>query len=385
MKNHSVAVEPFQLLQAHEALLQPLLQGHFAAEPSWLEQSADPCLSLWLKATLKQVGTAEEYAQLPAEQAACWQGWRAYYAGNYQCAWQHFQQGWQCIQHHSAAVYGTALPVDLALGFGKVFTRTGHWHTARLWLLHALELARTGDRLFDCVRGYGALGELLLRAGYPQQALFCLGTAHQLLPPGAGERSRQWNYLASALLRLQTERDQQAAESLLMSSFYLALDDGNDCNSACHSLARLQFLELDRQGHQDIVISLHAQKTLDQASETVPKGFLALGRGFAAWLRGERFAAQQHAADACQHFSRHLGEAFWAAHFHQLVTATESDSPPALPCVLIEPDAIAVPASQSVVDSLWQNLPLPNTGHAIFAPASNDIVQLIAHREKFFL
>lgn len=375
---------PFPLLDVHEALLQPLLQGHRRTVIAQLPQHADTPLYPWFRAMLTQKGSAHEHTHLPAEHATCWQGWQAYYAGNYHQAWQHFLHGQQLLQQHSGSPWGlgTSLPVELALGLAKVYVRVGYWHTSRQWTLHALALARKADRLFDCVRCYGALGELLLRAGHPQQALFCLGTSHRLLPPGAGERSRQWNYLASALLRLGTEAERQSAESLLMSSFYLSQDDG-DANSTCHALARLQFLALDRNQNHDAVTTLRAEQLPEHASEAVPKGFLSMGRGLAAWRRADRKAAQQYARQASQHFQNNHGEYLWAASFCRLLNIPPSPCPASAPP--ITPDITPAPASLSPVDSLWQRIPLQDTGPTVFAPPADTMARITEHRKVFFL
>ena len=385
---------PFPLLDAHEALMHPLLQGHLQASERHLHHLAladrqqDQALRIWLKAALNKPGTQEEITALPAPQAARWQGWLAYHQGDYHGAWQHFRQGWQQAQAGQERPAG-ALPVALALGLGKVYTRTGHWHTARNWLLHALALARRGDRLFDCVRGYGALGELFLRAGHAQPALFCLGTAYHLHPPGASERSRQWNYLASALMRLGTERDQQAAQALLMSSFYLALDS-HDPVSASHALARLQFRELDtRTLPRDIVHQLSAQQVLDalaraeRPAAAVPQGFLAIGRAFAAWRRGDASGAQAHAMQARQHLRHNQAEHHWASALCQGlgITAMATDQIAEAPPVEIT----AAPSEPSVIDHLWQSLALTDLGAGHFAPPQNDIDTLLVHRKVFFL
>ena len=88
-------------------------------------------------------------------------GWQAYYQNDYLLAHQYFTNAIQ------QADWQQFLP-DTALGLAKVYTRTGHWHTARNWCLYYLNIARQALYHFDIAKGYGALAEIFLRANYPK-------------------------------------------------------------------------------------------------------------------------------------------------------------------------------------------------------------------------
>lgn len=379
------------LLEAHESLLLPVLQGaQPAAEDMPLHASLaevqQQALHVWLKSALNRPASAEELQHLPAQQAHRWRGWLAYFQGQYALACAQFIEGYQQLAQSPASVTTALLQGRFALGLGKVYTRSGDWHSARGWVLHAIDRARQCSSPLDIVKGYGALGELLLRGGYPRDALFCLGTARELLPAGAVERTRQWNYLASALMRLNTPRDQLAAESLLMSSYYLAID-GADYSSAVHALARLQFLELDRQQQRDLPELLQCPESLvttDKpmtAQQGVPLGFLALGRAFAAWRRGDKASAVQHAAYA-SHCLRHTpAEQRWA---QALSSYLQGQTRPPMDD-LAGVDLHSPPPDSAVLDSHWLRPHLTDAGPAQFAPPVADPESLLHHRQVFFL
>lgn len=368
----------YLLLNEYEALLQPLFQGHFKGIQKKQHSLSHSPLPIWLQAALPSSEMTDQVAALPPAAAACLQGWRAYYGGDLEQARQFFAKAQAAV---TPSVADSGLATDIALGFAKVYTRSGHWQTAREWLLYSLSLARKADRLFDSVRGFGALGELFLRAGKTQQALFCLNTAHQLLPPGGGERSRQWNYIASALLRLAGTRDLQTAESLLMSSYYLALDS-NDFNSACHALARLQILELERDSHIDVIEKLKdASAVLSQRVDAIPQGFLAMARGFSAWKRNDLTQAASLAQQALHHFRNHYGEYQWAQGFCTALGVETSVTPPSREV----PQLSAPPASLNTLNHIWTKGTLSNTGPSLFIPTALDIPSLISHRQVYFL
>lgn len=385
--------QTFALLDAHETQLLPLLQGSPTA-PSGpdnhenLTGEQERALHLWLRAAQNAPpNEANEPDNLPLVQAMRWRGWVAYFQGDYGAACEQFLAGLKQLAQQDSTTNSPLLKGRLALGLAKVYTRTGHWQSARGWLLHALDQARRANSLLDMVKGYGALGELLLRGGHPRDALFCLGTARELLPAGAAERARQWNYLASALMRLNTARDQLAAESLLMSSYYLAMDS-KDRTSANHALARLQFLELDRQQSRDMPTVIgHPATELEQtcpesAKDGVPEGFLAMGRAFAAWRRGEHSRAT-HLAEQASRCLRHTqAEQRWALALHQELHGV------AVPGASVADLAIPVleaPTHQSVLDSQWMRPRLTDAGALHFAPPSDGLDTLLNHRKVFFL
>lgn len=160
----------FRQLDKLDHFQQYLLLGqHQHVMDAVLSMPANDPVSVWLRMHLRQNLTEQAEAELPIQYAEQWRGWRAYYQGDYYPAAQHFIQAWRMMNDESLSA-GLA---DVALGLGKVYTRTGHWRAARDWLLKALSIGREQNRLFDIVQGYGALSELLLRGGHPQAAYTC--------------------------------------------------------------------------------------------------------------------------------------------------------------------------------------------------------------------
>lgn len=227
-------------LALQDTHLQYLTFGHHGHGRQWLntdDATACPELAARMAFHLKTEPTAAQLAACEPAQAAAWRGWMLFYQGRFMAAEPELIHAWRALP---ASAPDTALECDIALGLGRLYTRSGHWRQAMGWLLAGLRLARGHGRQFDIIRCYGALGELLLRAGYPHQAQLYLATSCHLLPPGSGQRPRQLNYLASALMR---NGDLYKAESLLMTSLFMAVDE-QDNESLWHSLARLQILHL---------------------------------------------------------------------------------------------------------------------------------------------
>lgn len=374
------SLELWDLLDKQEAQWQYLSQGHFRPVHQYLNNPASPMpevLRHWLSSQLLR--PVPEQAQLPEPQRLCWQGWLAYQQGDYSKSIDCFGR----VQSPESA----ALRLSQALGLGRVLTRTGHWHAAQGWLLHALQQARNHNRLHDLMRAYGALSELLLRAGWAREALFCMKTAYRLLPPGAGERPRQLNYLASILLRLGQPSDQEEAEHLLMSSYYLS-QHPQDLSNQYHALARLQYLELDRGGQRDV------QSWLSHWPDGLPDipvalGHLCMGRGQAAMRREERVQARSYFEQAQQHFAQGFpGEARWAALALATLNLQTEDSATAVqnwPPLFKERLIPQAPESNSPLDYPWARLSLPHQGLGILEQTPKTRADLDTLRTVFFL
>lgn len=369
----------FELFKQQEAFNQASFQGHFSHTDHFAEQAQDPSLALWLSYLAKKQLPTDSIQQLPAPYADCWLAWLAYNKGELVQALELFIRSFNALDHQRDA----ALTIDVCLGLGRLYTRTGYFHTARNWLLYAGDLARQHDRLYDTVRSFGAMGDLFLRAGHNQQALLCLNTAHQLLPPGAGERSRQMNYQATALMRLGTPRDQATAEELLMQSFYLA-QDTQDQTSMLHSLARLQFLYLDRNQPEVDACQLLGFNNSTQPVTTlqhIPAGFLALGRSFSALLSNQPEQATSFAQQACQHLQQHPAEYYWARSLLNFLQADNQQLPKLeLPTLALH----QAPSGQSIINQQWQHIALDNQGIELFKPQLQQ-QSLLQHRQVFFL
>lgn len=197
-------------------------------------------------------------------------------------AWQLYDSGWVALAQADFLVAynwsgreklpaSSALAAEIALGLGKTHTRSGHWCHAKGWLLAALSAARRCCSDILCCKVYGALGELFVRAGHPAAGFFALNTAYRLLPPGAGQRARQLNYLGTALGRLgQPLR----AESILMTALQIATDQ-RDTGSVLHSLARLLLLAAR---HPELPMAQGLDETpLATQAPDIPAGSAASG------------------------------------------------------------------------------------------------------------
>lgn len=378
-----------RLLNRHERHLQWLFQGHQSLSRQWLQQhgSDDPEFADWLSVRLRVPGSAERMQQLPTAVRQQWQGWQHYYQGRYTAAAQQFWHAWEAVQPQPNTPepeepdLGAA--ADVALGLGKVYTRSGHWQAARAWLLHALNLARSEQRLFAVTEGYGALGELLLRAGCEQAAHHCMGTAYQLLPPGAGQQAKQLNYLASALIRCG---ELLRAESLLMTSLHMAIDQG-DTDSVWHALARLQFLQLQQPAaatQHDIGQTLQAYQPAQRTP--VACGFLAIGR--ALWLvqRGRldeaNTALEQARCDLGQHLPM---EQLWVQRLQCAITG-QTWQPDPVTQELLQLPLHLPPSGPGVLDHTWAQLPLPQgNGFAILFEPQSTLEQQVQAWRVFFI
>lgn len=340
----------------HEQHLQWLFHGHQSLSRDWLKVHAacDPELADWLILRLRLPGAEQRIAHWPAVWQHQWSGWQLYYQGEYRAAAQQFLQAWPSAL---ADREDRGPATDLALGLGKVYTRSGHWEAARSWILCSLDWARADHRLFAVTEGYGALGELLLRAGQAQAAQTCMGTAYQLLPPGAGQQAKQLNYLASALMR---NGALLRSESLLMTSLHMALDQG-DTDSVWHTLARLQFLQLQNPEHaqaKDITTTMAAY--LPSTRTTVACGFLAIGQALLLARQGlsaDAIVAIQVALNDLD--GRFPLERIWAQRLLcalQGIAYTPDSELLALTCMT----AAQPPVLTSVLDLTWSLLPLPS-------------------------
>ena len=351
------SVHPGQaVIDRYEQHLQWLFQGHQQMSRQWLQTQADtdPALAAWLSLRLRVALPPAQLQALPPHSRHQLSGWQLYYQGQYPQAAEQFALAWPLAQQHPDSIS----PMDVALGLGKVYTRTGDWSLARDWMLHSLALARAQQRLFAVTEGYGALGELFLRAGQAQAAQACMANAYQLLPPGSGQQAKQLNYLASALLR---NGALLRAESLLMTALHMAAAQ-EDADSLWHALARLQFVRL--QSSTTAAAGVDVMQGLDsyQPARKTPVacGFFHIGQ--ALWLARQQQTGQ--AAQSLQQALQHLGpqlplERIWAQRLYCALLGQPYTPDPALlqrwaPVLQLAPDT-----RPSVLDHTWQVLPLP--------------------------
>lgn len=365
------ATQTFEQLARYDRHAHALEYGHQGHTREMLLRSQATAhqqpVNDWLAARLKHDWPLAAVAEWPSIMADQWHGWQAYYRGEYDVAADYFTSAWYSVD---AGVNDLGFRRDVILGLGKVYTRTGHWQAARGWLILYLAESRQQVELFSVTQGYGALGELLLRAGHAQEALACLNTAFHILPQGSGQQSRQLNYLASALIR---NNEWQRAESLLKTSIQNSRDmlgrDGaaqEARSSIYHALARLQFLELERHGAdaRDVVevwcqslklnLNLHEGAADQQGFLAVAQGFLAVGRALRFAALGLDAAAHEQLIYAERCFGQQYPmESTWAA---QLAHLLANVAPQCCPEVrrLIALDALQAPESPGVLDVCWQ-------------------------------
>lgn len=368
----------YQSLDRHDQHLQRLIHGQQAFSLEWVRANAGthPQLAAWLAAHLKMSDVPALQEKVPEAQRLVWRGWIAYYRSNYLAAAALFSEAWGQVTP------GSSVAADIALGFGKVYTRSGHWQEARNWLLQSLAFSRQGERLFGMVQGYGALGELMLRGNQPQAAHACMSTAYHMLPPGSGQQSRQLNYLASSLMRTKAFL---RAESLLMSSLHMALDAGDD-ESVWHALARLQFLVLDRAPEGPLYdVALKMEPYLPANTSPVAASFLHAGRGIHYQRRGNL-----EEASACLQLALALVRGFtceqqWIQSLIETVEGRETQRSPEV-AGLLSLKPVQAAGQGGVVDRTWAEMPLSDeNGFACLMTQTDAFEEVCAWRSRFFV
>ncbi len=347
----------FEQLYEYEKHQNLLVMGHLDHSKLWLrhQKSTDnSSINNWLAAKLKYDWPEEQVAIWPIAMQQQWYGWRAYYNGQYLLAHQHFTQAWQT---HSQSNLG--FERSIALGFAKVYTRTGYWAYAKQWNLYFLKLAKKHHDLFDIAQGYGALGELFLRANLKQQAMACFNIAFHMLPSGSGQQSKQLNFLASALARNQ---EWLRAEALLKTSIQHAKDrldnpksQLEESNSINHSLARLAFLQLARYQSEQYAIEDYSFNHSKLTPTPVAQGFLAMASAFKAiFVSKNHQQALINAQQAQQYFTQLPVEEAWATKLICSLGATAWHANK-LQELLSKIKPVSPPAFHSVSDKIWDN------------------------------
>ena len=364
----------------HEPHLQLLFHGHQHLSRQWLrdEVDSDPEFADWLALRLRVPRPPERMERMAPHLRQQSTGWRLYYQGDYHRAAEQFQLAWPAVLPR---LHDSHDAIDLALGFGKVYTRTGHWSQARDWILLSLALARARHHLFAVTEGYGALGELLLRAGHAKAAQACMSSAYQLLPPGSGQQAKQLNYLASALMRNGAFL---RAESLLMTALHMAHDQG-DSDSVWHALARLQFLQLQTEnGGHDVMQGMAAY--LPETRTPVACGLLQIGR--ALWL--VRQGNPDQAAPCLDQALSDLGlqlplERLWAQRLRCALLGQPYSAETALHR-WADTVPVSPPALTHVMDRTWAELPLESdNGFACLLQPLGPLTQEAQARTAFFI
>lgn len=348
-----------------------------------LDQSMQDSLEPWLYSLQLSEGgslTSKEQVTLSDHEASSC-GWGAYYRNEYLLAHDYFkqsilQEGWQEYSLNSA------------LGLAKVYTRTGHWASARDWCLYYLTLARQHSNHFEVAKGYGALAEVFLRASCANEALACFQTAYHLMPLGQGQRAKQYNFMASALLR---NKEMLRAEVLLhtsrqVSRNVLEKDPTNQdaLASFCHSIMRFYYLNLlQSEGDALSVINQDDEALMAQVTESnqlavVPLGLLQVAKGIGN-LKKDLPQAKAHFEQAMKYFGPTLiMEYHWASRLKNSCTheKTKQDTTELEKIFALQP--MLAPVFDTVLDTTWQKVQLSNQGFLplIKAHTSAELLEL---------
>lgn len=292
-------------------------------------------------------------------------GWHAYYQHDYVVAHKYFLQA---IQHDNWQHYA----LNSALGLAKVYTRTGHWQSARDWCLYYLSLARQHSYHFEIAKGYGALAEIFLRASCANEALACFQTAYHLMPLGQGQQARQYNFMASALLR---NKEILRAEVLLHTSRQISrniidLEPSHQdaLASLCHSTMRFHYLNLLQfAGDERAVVNQNDEKLMEHIDAgnsltAVPLGLLHVAKGIAL-LKHDRTQAASWFAKAMQSFGPKLVMEYqWASGLQAACLAQPKTQKSAAVRAVCELQPAEPPPFDVVLDQTWQGVQLTNQG-----------------------
>lgn len=386
--SHSLSFADLSQYDRHAHLLE---YGHQSDTRHMLQQHPNSTLiNDWLAAKLKSNRQPATIQQWPSVMAAQWHGWQHYYLGHYLKSAHYFCQAWQLIEQGEAEL---GFKKDIALGLGKVYTRTGHWHSAREWLLLFLAESRQSGELFNVTQGYGALGELLLRANHPQEALACLNIAFHTMPAGSGQQSKQLNYVASALAR---NNEWLRADTLLKTSIQNARDmlgrhgaSQEASDSIHHALARLQFLALARDGSnaQDVVAKWNNTLTVHSLQATpIAQGMLAIGRALCCVNGQQHHDALIYLQQAQSHLkAMYPMEYGWAVQLTQAILGQPLLIMDNI-CQLMQLTPLTAPCCSNTLDQTWKTPLLSSTnGFAELANPSATLHTLQQQWRIFFV
>ncbi|WP_201583300.1 tetratricopeptide repeat protein [Psychrobacter jeotgali] len=317
------------------------------------------------------------------------EGWRAYFQGQYIKAYEYFQ-------HSIADSDWQRYAYDAALGMAKVYTRSGQWQLAQDWALYYLSLARSLRDDFGLTKGYGALAEIYLRGDQPRAALACFQIANQLMPLGQGQLDKQYNFLASALMR---NGEWLRAETLLRNSIKMSTDklginpeDMSAKISYLHSWSRLSYLHLERQ--QDICLPERVKMLLSELTHPalfVPAGFVLSALAIQAIRYQQYHFANDYLASSLSAFGKSAAMEYqWVLRLQQALSAdtahAQTESTSYAPCQqLLELSPIAAPDISIVVDNTWANIELDNAGYQPLITEQESLESLTEMWRLFFI
>ena len=313
-------------------------------------------------------------------------GWQAYFEGRYIAAYEHFQSSIRLEAWQQCAY-------DAALGMAKVYTRSGHWQSAQAWAMYYLSVARTMRDDFGLTKGYGSLAEIYLRGNQPQAALACFQIANQLMPVGQGQLDKQYNFIASALLR---NGEWLRAETLLRNSIKISTDklihDADDMSakiSYLHSQSRLNYLYLERGqaiAPTEQLTSLLAQLT--SPALHVPTGFVLSAYAIQAIQSKQYDSARDYLISAQGAFGATAAmERQWVQRLLDGLSGNLQSEFSVEPIcqALMDIQPIDAPSIDTVVDRTWAGITLNNQGYEPLIDGQDSIETLTAMWRLFFI
>lgn len=289
--------------------------------------------------------------------------WDAYYQHDYINSHEMFCQAWQLDLNDDEKM-------RIALGLGKIYTRSGHWQAARDWTLYALKIARQIANTFDIAKGYGALAEIFLRANAAKEALCCFQIAYHMMPHGQAQQARQLNFIASALMRnqewLRAENLLYTSKQISRNQIEISSQNQDPLNSLIHSQLRLEYIHYLTKKEPQHVPELHdlLEKSPTQSEGfTVPYAHLLTVRAMSVLYHKNDPALAVEYLDQAVKTSKDKAvmENQWISHLKAAVLQ-EKSSLHSDYLKLIELEPLVAPSITSVIDQVWTKQQLTNQG-----------------------
>lgn len=347
-------------------------------------------LNIWASQVLSKLQQDGIKDKLPLANQYGIDGWQAFYGHDYHQALDLFKRAMNEPNWQQTAL-------DSSLGVAKVYTRTGHWQLAKAWCLYYLTFARRSLCHFDVAKGYGALAEIFLRANAHKEALGCFQMAYHLMPLQSGQKARQYNFMASALLR---HGEFLRAEALLYSSHQgieralSAEPESMEYQAGLlHSQMRFSFLAV-LSGREKLPLV-----DLDKITQTSALGLKAMPSGMLWVAHGVHHLNQNEPKKASDEFyqammifdGRLLFEHLWASRLYQYCQKMQGvdyqvcDKAVKKAQAVFDIEQINPPQIQIVFDQTWQKVALRHQGFVQLLQDDLDKQTLIDVWQQFFI